>query len=345
MTSVGLDVHKVHTQGCFLGEDGKVEERSFATTREALQRNFGSRERCEILIESSTESEWVAQFLEWLGHEVIVVDPNFAPMYGDRVRRVKTNRRDARLLARARTTGVYRVAHRLSAKQRQVRITLQVRGALVRTRSKAITVVRCVLRSQGYRVTLGAVETFTERVGKLDLPPDLQAQLDPLLELLKLLHGQIQVCDRRLAGWVKESELLRRLCTAPGVGKVTAVTFVAILDTAERFDGPHQVQAYLGLVPKEWSSGEEQHRGKLTKSGDKQMRALLVEAAWRILRSKEPQSQPLRRWTERIQARRGKKIGAVALARKLAGVLFAMWRDGRDYDAVRLAGLRSSKQA
>jgi transposase len=336
---VGLDVHKVHTQVCILGDEGKVTELRCRTTRESLQKIFGPMERSRVLLEASTESEWVARLLESLGHEALVADPNYAPMYGERRRRVKTDRRDARLLAQACDTGNYRLAHRLSEEQRQVRAALHVRTMLVRTRVRAVSVTRALLRRDGYRVTLGGVASFVERVRKLELPDSLLRHLDSVFGLLEVLQEQIAGYDQLLARRVKESEALRRLCTAPGVGPVTAVTFVSILDGPERFAGPHQVEAYLGLIPCEWSSGERKRRGQLTKSGNQQMRALLVEAAWRILRSKEAKAQPLRRWAERVQARRGKTVGAVALARKLAGILFAMWRDGRDFDLTRPARL------
>lgn len=342
MRSIGLDVHKIQTQVCMLEEDGEVREQRIRTARESLAKVFGELGASRILLEASTESEWVARFLESFGHEVIVADPNFAPMYGERSRKVKTDRRDARVLARACVTNVFRRAHRLSEEQRQVRSTLHVRTALVRTRSRIISVARAGLRRDGYRVTLGGVETFAERVKKLDLPSSQLGQLGPVFATLATLNEQIAECDGLLDRWVKESEVLRRLCTAPGVGPVTAVTFVSIVDTPDRFSGPHQLEAYLGLVPGEWSSGEKQHRGQLTKKGSRELRSLLVEAGWRILRNNDPAAQPLRRWTERIQARRGKKIGCVALARKLAGLLFAMWRDGRDYDPTRTV---SSAQA
>jgi transposase len=335
MNRVGLDVHKVHTQICILTDEGECLERRCRTTREALPRIFGPMERSRILLEASTESEWVARCLESLGHEVIVADPNYAPMYGGRRRKVKTDSRDSFALARACDTGVYRPAHRLSQKQGEVRATLHVRTALVRTRCRCNSVTRALLRREGYRVSLGAVETFVERVRKLEVSEPLVSHLRPILITLEGLHEQIAGCDEQLSRWVQESEVLRRLCTAPGIGPVTAVTFVSVLDTPERFAGPHQAEAYVGLVPSEWSSGEKQRRGQVTKTGNGRLRALLVEAAWRILRSKKAQAQPLRLWAERIRARRGKKIAAVALARKLAGILFAMWRDGRDYDLTR----------
>ena len=117
----------------------------------------------------------------------------------------------------------------------------------------------------------------------------------------------------------------------PGVGPITAVAFVAALDDVARFDNAHQVQAYLGLVPSEYSSGERQLRGRITKRGNSRVRWLLVEAGWRVLRSADPGAAALRAWGERIALRRGKRIAVVALARRLAGILYAVWRDDTTY--------------
>jgi transposase len=116
------------------------------------------------------------------------------------------------------------------------------------------------------------------------------------------------------------------------VGTVTAVAFVATLDQVERFERAHQVESYLGLVPRERSSGEKQHKGAITKAGSSRVRWLLVEAGWRIWGSRESNTEELRRWAARIAARRGRRIAVVALARRLAGILYAMWRDGTDFE-------------
>lgn len=91
------------------------------------------------------------------------------------------------------------------------------------------------------------------------------------------------------------------------------------------------MEAYLGLVPSEYSSGDRKHRGRITKRGNARMRSLLVEAAWRIMRSKRSECAPLKAWAMQIAARRGKRIAVVALARRLSGILYAMWRDGSEY--------------
>ena len=98
-----------------------------------------------------------------------------------------------------------------------------------------------------------------------------------------------------------------------------------------RFRTAHQVAGYLGLTPREYSSGERQHRGRISKTGNPRMRAILVEAGWRILRSNDPGLVALRTWAEQVAARRGRHIAAVALARRVSGILFALWRDGTTY--------------
>ena len=112
---------------------------------------------------------------------------------------------------------------------------------------------------------------------------------------------------------------------------MTAAAFVATLDEVTRFRSAHQVEAYLGLVPGEHSSGERKQRGRITKAGSARARWLLIETAWRVLRSRRSETAGLRTWAERIGMRRGKRIATVALARRLAGILYAMWRDKRDY--------------
>jgi len=115
------------------------------------------------------------------------------------------------------------------------------------------------------------------------------------------------------------------------VGPVIAISFVVIVDRVERFAHAKQVRAYLGFVPRELSRCEKQRRGHITKAGNGRMRKLVVEASPQLLRSRRADNEALRAWAHRIAIRRGKRSAAVALSRKLAGILFAMWRDGTDF--------------
>jgi transposase len=346
MDHVGIDVHKRSSQICTLTHDGELIESRISTDRGRFADIFGKKPRARILIEASTESEWVARCLEQLGHEVIVADPNYAPMYAHRVRRVKTDRRDARALAEACSLGAYRPAHRASDEQRHTRANLAVRDALVRTRTRYISLVRSLLRREGIRISSGNARSFVSRVEKIELQEHLQLEIAPLLAVMSPLNEQIKAADREIVTSAKRSEVVIRLQTAPGVGPITATSFVATLDTTARFRGAHQVEAYLGLVPSEMSSGEKQFRGRITKAGNGRTRWLLVESAWTIIRNAaRPETAALKEWTERIASRRGRRVAAVALARRLAGILFAMMRDGSEYRYARSVQLSDTPTA
>ena len=268
---------------------------------------------------------------------MIVADPNYAPMYAQRSRHVKTDRRDAEALAQACRLGAYRPAHRTSDHQRHIRALLGVRESLVRTRVRWIVLIRSLLRREGYRVRDGQTSSFAERVGELELPPHLQEEIAPLLGLLGSLNVRISGFDRQLVRISQGDELIRRLMTVPGVGPVVAVCYVATLDGVDRFRGSHQVESYLGLVPREWSSSEIQRRGRITKAGNTRLRWLLVEAARCVMRGKKrPETEALREWGDRIAQRRGRSIATVAVARRLAGVLYAIWRDESVYNPEKL---------
>lgn len=109
--------------------------------------------------------------------------------------------------------------------------------------------------------------------------------------------------------------------------------FLAALDGAQRFDNAHQVMSYLGLVPREYSSGEKQQRGHITKAGSSRMRVLLVQASLTMLRLAKPETELLCGWAQRIAQRRGKRIAVVALSRRLSGIIWAMLRNGTEYQA------------
>jgi transposase len=331
MDTIGLDLHKRESQLCIIGSQGEITEKRIATSRERFTAVLLGRARCRILLEASTESEWVARHLESLGHEVIVADPGFAPMYATRTKKVKTDKRDARTLAEACKLGAYRVTHRVSVEQRHVRSVLAVRDSLVRTRTRYVALIKAAVRREGLRLSQGDPERTVSKLEAIELREEVLQEIRPILDLLSPLNREIDAADEKIEGLGKGNPVVRRLMTAPGVGPVTALAFVAALDEVTRFSTAHQVESYLGLVPSEYSSGERQHRGRITKRGSSRVRWLLVEAGWRIMRSRRSECAALRTWAVQIAARRGKRIAVVALARRLSGILYAMWRDGTEY--------------
>jgi transposase len=337
MTHVGIDLHTMGSQICVITETGEVlAETRVPTRRDTLAGALAAWPDSQVLIEACNESEWVARHLECCGHAVVVADPNYTPMYGHRHRAYKTDRRDARALASASAQGLYRCAHRTSEPRRVVRAELVTRDALVRTRSRYISVIRARLRAEGWRLRSGDATSFVTRVAELALEPDLIRQLQPLLRVMALVNQEIAAADRTLERKAQEEPVVRRLRSMPQVGPITALAFVAALDDVRRFRNAHQVESYLGLVPRERSSGEHQVRGRITKTGDKRTRWLLVECAWGILRSHRASLEGLQRWTDRVGQRRGRTVAAVALARRLAGILYALWRDDVPFNPLKI---------
>jgi transposase len=150
VTHVGIDLHKMESQICVIEETGEVlAETRVTTRRDTIELALAAWPGAQVLLEACGESEWVARHLEQRGYQVVVADPNYTPMYGHRHRAYKTDRRDARALASASVQGLFRRAHRTSEARRQVRAELVTRDALVRTRTRYISVIRARLRGEG----------------------------------------------------------------------------------------------------------------------------------------------------------------------------------------------------
>jgi len=256
-------------------------------------------------------------------------------MYGELRRKVKTDRRDVAALAEANRHGWFRATHRVSAAQRALRQVLRSRRQLVQMRSGTISLIRSLLRQSGYRVASGSSARLPARLAQLVLPPALTATIAPLRRTIESLTTEIAAVDAHLRPQAVADPVVQRLQSVPGVGPVVALTFRAFVDDITRFASASQVSAAVGLVPREDSSAERRQRGHITKAGPRELRSLLVQAAWACWRSKA--SGTLRAWVERLASRRGRRIAVVALARRLSRILYALWRDQSVFDAAALA--------
>jgi transposase len=325
-----IDLHLRHRQVRIVRADGSVVlDRRIGTTPEGLPTGFGGRARMRVIVETGTESEWVAQTVAACGHEVMVVDPNYTLMYGTRQRRVKTDRRDVAALAEANRHGIYRAAHRVSAAQRHQRRVLRVREQLIRVRTQAVNLLRAHLRQEGYRLPSGSAEGAAARYRALAIPSRLAQALAPVIGLLEHLAPAILTANTDALATAQQDPIVRRLTTAPGVGPIIGLTYRAMVDDIGRFRDAASTSAYCGLVPREDSSAERHRRGAITKMGPTTARSLLIQAAWGIWRQRA--RDPLQLWVRRLAERRGRRIAIVALARRRCRILFAMWRTGTDY--------------
>lgn len=221
--------------------------------------------------------------------------------------------------------GWYRPAHRTSAVQQETKQILCARRLLVQQRSGTVSLLRALLRQSGYRLGTGSRATVPARVAQLAVAGELAATLAPLCRQIAALTTEIQAVDQRVEARTASDAIVARLRSEPGVGVIVATTFRAFIDRHERFAHAGQVSAAIGLVPREDSSAERRHRGHITKAGPRELRSLLIQAAWVCWR--HPGSATLHAWVERLAARRGRRIAVVALARRLSRILFALWQD------------------
>lgn len=287
-----------------------------------------------VAIEACREAWLVhSRLTEW-GNEVLLVDTTRSRQLGIGQHGRKTDRIDAEVLAKALEARRIPAAHVLSPHRRELRRLLAVRRTLVESRTQYIVTIRGIARELGTELPRCDAENFASRMRKEKVVPAFADEVEPLLVVLEGVQRELDRVETRLKSAAAEEPVIAQLTTAPGIGTVIAASFVSVVDDANRFSRAHQVESYIGLVPSEDTSGGKTKRrlGSITKKGNSYLRAVLVQGAWSLLRSGS-RADPLRRWAEAVAKRRGKRIAVIALARRLVGVLWAMWRDGTPYDA------------
>jgi transposase len=331
---VAIDLGGRESQICVRDATTKiVEERRVLTRR--LGEYLSKQGRSRVILETSTEAFAVADAAMAAGHEVRVVPATLARTLGVGAHGIKTDRRDAQALSEVSCKIDLRSVHVPSKQAREWRALLSSRDALVTARTKLFNTLASQLRGRLVQLGKRLSGTTPARLRELwtQLEGMVPAHVERLLVVVEELHRQVLAATREIARLAKEHEVCRRLMTVPGIGCITALRFVATIDDVTRFSTAHAVQSYLGLTPGENSSSTRSRRTALTKAGSPQMRWLLVQAAWTTRRTAA--THPIGLWAKKIAERRGSAIATVAVARKLAGVLFAIWRDKTTYDPTR----------
>lgn len=333
--TVGLDLGDRKTHICELDEGGEVVRRDrIATSRTAIEAYFKGRARMRIALEVGTHSRWVSASLASLGHEVLVANARKLRLIYEAER--KTDRRDAELLARVARLDpklLSPIRHRGATAQEHLAV-IQSRDRLVETRTKLINHVRGSVKAVGDRLPGCSAKSF-HRFTAEDLPESVRVALEPMLELIEALNTQIRAYERTIEALCEseypETALLRQV---RGVGAITALAFVLIVQDPARFRRSRDVGPYLGLVPRKDQSGDCDRQLHITKAGSPLLRRLLVHCAHYILGPFGAECD-LRRWGQAIAARGGtsaKKRAVTAVARKLAVLLHHLWRNGDAYE-------------
>ena len=336
MEHVGIDLGGRQSQICVRGDDGTVvEERRWPTAE--LPAYLARRGPSRVILETCAEAFRIADAAKECGHEVRVVSATLVRSLGVGAHGIKTDRRDAQVLSQVSCRIDLPSVHVPSSRSRELRSLCNSRDALVKTRTLLVNSVRGWLRKRVLRPKSGGTVTFVQRVRELLLASELglPQHIEAELVVIATISTQITALAKELAVLAKADPICRRLMTVPGVGPLTAIRYLTTLDEVGRFPSAHRVASYLGLAPGEHSSSARVQRTGITKAGSTALRWLLIEAAWRIRRLQPGSS--IARWAAQIEARRGRAVSIVALARKLALILFALWRDQANYDPARAA--------
>lgn len=336
MNHIAIDLGSRESQICVRDSAGKIVQEVRRATTGLGTYLAGRKEKCRVVIESCAEAFAVADVALAAGHDVCVTPSKLVRLLGVGDRGIKNDMRDAQNLSNAscRLEGLPSV-HIPTALSRERKGICTMREAQVDARTMLVNTARSWLRTQGLGVLKGGTPpTFPGRYRRhvANKGKTVPSHVERVLKVIEALNPQVAEADKELDATAEQDATCKLLMTAPGVGPVTAVRFAAALDDVSRFKGAHGVEAYLGVVPGENSTGESRKRRMkgITKAGPPRVRWALTQAAWTAMRCRK--RDPMVEWARQIEKRRGKKVAAIALVRKLAGVLYAMWRDGKPYD-------------
>ncbi len=314
-----------------------VREGRLKTTVAGLVGELGGRERMRVVVEAGTHSPWVARTITELGHEVVVANPRRVELIARSIK--KRDQSDAETLARLGRMDVallYPIVHR-SREAQEALALIRARREMVEARTGLVNHVRGASKALGVRLPACDTRYFV-RQSSPHLEGGLRRAHGPLLELMTVVEQKIQGYDREIERLIGESYPAARLLQqVPGVGPLTALTYILVLDDPSRFRRSRDVAAYLGLVPRQRQSGERDPQLGITKSGDRYLRSLLVESANYILSSRCKETD-LKRWglahLREGDANTRRRV-KVALARKLAVLLHSLWVAGSVYQPYR----------
>jgi transposase len=336
--TIGLDVGDRRTHLCVLDhETGEIlEEGSFKTSEPVLRKRLSGYEHSRIALETGAHARWMAACLASMGHEVLVANARKLRLITDND--TKSDKLDAcrlALLARADP----RLLHPVKLRGRQAQADLAVlkaREALVQERTKLINHVRGVLKSFGAGLKKGVSSKAFAKAAADCVPVELGPALRPLLVQIAALTKAVDGYDKRieeLCDSYPETKLVRQV---PGIGPITGLAFVLVLEDPSRFASGGKVGSYLGLRPRRSQSGDpeaERDGRRITKAGNRFLRKLMVTSAHYVIGRKGPDSN-LQRWGLKLAegGKSRKKRAVVAVARKLSVLLYTLWLNKLTYE-------------
>lgn len=330
----GLDVAMKETFMCVVDETGKrvYEGKSISDPLPIFQALSKAGFKLETVgLEAGSISSYLTKGLIKLGINAICIDARkMAAILSVTVN--KTDKNDARGIADAIRCNHYKAVSLRDAEDASLNILLKSRSMHVQTRTNYKNTVRGHLKSVGIRLGEVNNKKFTETVQGVykEMLPQARLGIDSLLKAFDIINKEIDLLDKQLNDICKQNEIVKLLMTAPGVGPVVALTYVAGVGDPSRFEDSESVGAYFGMTPKQYSSGETVKQGSASKCGSKDVRYLLVEAAI-VLMTRFKGSCVLKTWGLKLKKKSGLKKAAMAVARKLSVIMHKMMLTGEAF--------------
>lgn len=332
MEHIAIDLGGRESQICIRNDRGEIlGEKRWVTSELShflATRTTGAR----VLVESSAEAFQVAEWAREHGHQACVVPSILVRALGIGERGLKNDRRDARKLSEMDCRMDVPSVHIPSAVSRDRQAEVTARQALVEVRTKLVNTVRSFMRTKALPRVKATPDSLAKnmRVALQQMGVSLPPHVERVLCTIEGLNESIDEADQALKQIAEQDSVCKLLQTMPGVGPVTSVCFASSIDEVHRFESKDKIASYLGLTPGENTTGFKPKRTGMTKAGCSRVRWTLNQAAWTMVRCRP--NDPLVLWFQQVAGRRGKKIAIVALARKMAGILYAMWRDQKAYN-------------
>lgn len=332
---VGLDVSKDETAICVRTQCGIIKAAfKKPTIPDVIYRALIcelQHIRC-VVLETGRMANWLYNELSQRGLPVVCIDARQAHAVLSQMHN-KTDENDAAMLAELARTGFYKRIEVKSRVAQERRALLRAREVAIKSRVNVENTIRGLLASFGIRLPKH-LKTYEQRIRKaLEGQCDLLGIILPLLRLRTEALRQAAVLTKDMARQARVDDTCRRLMTIPGIGAVSAFTYVATIDTPDRFTRSRSVGAYIGLTSRRYQSGDIDYGGRISRRGDQMLRTVLYEAANSLLcRVKSGPGQHLKNWAKAIKKRTSHKKAVVALARKLAVIMHAIWKDGTEFE-------------
>ena len=331
---VGLDVSLRQTAICVVDQTGKtIREGMVASDPDAIADYIVkyAPHVARVGLETGATSNWLWTELKKKGLPVICIDARHAKA-ALKMQINKNDRNDAVGIARIMQCGWYKEVRVKDLDSHAIKALLVSRALLVRMKRDLENQIRGLLKNLGLIIGRAKMGTFTARATELiGDKPALTAAVEPLLKVREAVERQIRDLDRKVMHLARNEPQIRRFMTAPGIGPITALCFLATIDDPERFKKSRDVGAYVGLTTRRYASGEIDRTGRISKCGDAMLRGYLYEAA-NVLLTRVAKWSALKAWGLRIAKRSSLSKAKVAVARKLAVILHRMWIDGSEFN-------------